>query len=143
MARAIGHLTNFFERQMEIYLVDDSAVVRRTLKKLISQMPEVVVSGEADSVATAIAGIRSVRPQAVLLDFYLLDGTAVDILHEFHNKMHAPLFIVLSDFDNELNRKLALEHGAKYFFSKSRDFNHALAVLVRMAKEAPADGQSD
>src|SRR5262245_27095559 len=57
---------------MRVYVVDDHAVVRSGVRAELSGAAEVV--GEAGDVAGAIAGIRALRPDVVLLDVHLPGG---------------------------------------------------------------------
>ena len=52
----------------KVYVVDDSRIVRERLIALLSELPHVEVIGQADLPVDAIAGIRNLKPTAVILD---------------------------------------------------------------------------
>ena len=61
-----------------IYLVDDHDVVRAGMKSVLQDRFEIV--GEAGDVTTAISGILTLRPELVVLDVNLPDGSGADVV---------------------------------------------------------------
>jgi two-component system LytT family response regulator len=65
-------------------IIDDEPVVRRALIRLLQQhCPDVLVAGEAGSVATGHEAILRLRPDLVFLDIRMDDGTGFDLLEKF------------------------------------------------------------
>jgi two-component system LytT family response regulator len=64
---------------MRILIADDEAPARAKLRRLLQGEPDVIVVGEAASGAEAVAAIRELRPDLVLLDVQMpgLDGFGV------------------------------------------------------------------
>lgn len=66
---------------MRIVLIDDEAQVRENLKMLINiYAPDSQIVGEAGGVQEGLACIRKHRPDLVLLDVEMKDGTGFDLL---------------------------------------------------------------
>ncbi|PIB34990.1 hypothetical protein BFP72_06080 [Reichenbachiella sp. 5M10] len=66
---------------MRVVLVDDNDVVRDNLKTLLSMYaPEAEVVGEADGVQAGIACLKANKPDLLLLDVEMEDGTGFDLL---------------------------------------------------------------
>jgi len=64
-------------------IIDDEAPVRETLSRLlIMHCPQVKMIGEAHDVASGIQLIRDLRPQLVLLDISMGDGSGFDLLQK-------------------------------------------------------------
>jgi chemotaxis response regulator CheB len=61
---------------MKVFLVDDSIVIRHRLKRMLADVPEVQVIGEAADAQEAIAMIFKQKPDVVLLDIPFLSGGA-------------------------------------------------------------------
>jgi len=59
-------------------LVDDHEVVRVGLKTLLSRATQLQIVGEAASVAEAITEVTRLKPDIVLLDIRLPDGSGID-----------------------------------------------------------------
>jgi two-component system, LytTR family, response regulator len=66
---------------MRIILIDDDSVVRENLKTLLSiYSPGSTIIAEADGVKTGLACIKEYKPDLVLLDVEMKDGTGFDLL---------------------------------------------------------------
>lgn len=66
---------------MRIVLVDDDDVIRDNLRTMLSMYsPENTVVAEANGVKAGIACIREYKPDLVLLDVEMKDGTGFDLL---------------------------------------------------------------
>ena len=63
---------------LRLAIVDDSQVVRMGLKALLSSEHDISIVGEAGKVAEAVAMAARVRPEVILLDIRLPDGTGFD-----------------------------------------------------------------
>lgn len=62
-------------------LVDDEIHVRKSLAGLISHFcPDILLVGEADSVESGLQAIRHYKPNLLLLDIQMGDGTGFDLL---------------------------------------------------------------
>ena len=56
------------EANLKIVLVDDSQIVRERVFNLVSEVPGVVVVGEAGNSIEAIECVRKLQPDVVILD---------------------------------------------------------------------------
>jgi two-component system LytT family response regulator len=66
---------------MRIVLVDDDSVIRENLKTMLSMYcPDSKVVAEADGVKAGLACIKEHKPDLVLLDVEMKDGTGFDLL---------------------------------------------------------------
>ena len=68
--------------KIRVMLVDDHEVVRLGLRALFTQTGKVEVVAEAGTVADAIAMAKKHRPDLVLMDLRLPDGTGLDACRE-------------------------------------------------------------
>ncbi|MFO7614734.1 MAG: LytTR family DNA-binding domain-containing protein [Bacteroidales bacterium] len=67
-------------------IIDDEPHIRETMQGLLKKFcPQVKVVGEAGSVAAGEREIRQKRPDLVLLDIKMGDGTGFDLLNRFEN----------------------------------------------------------
>lgn len=67
-----------------VFLVDDHDVVREAIADLVAAAADLEVVGEAASAAQALSGIRSTRPDVVVLDVHLPDGNGIDVCRQLH-----------------------------------------------------------
>ena len=69
-------------RRLKVFVVDDSAFVRRAMARVLGKEPDVELVGEADDAATALDKIRVLQPDVVLLDLSLPDRDGLSVLGE-------------------------------------------------------------
>ncbi|NJQ00727.1 response regulator [Streptomyces zingiberis] len=67
---------------IRVLVVDDDFMVARLHGKQVEKLPGFTVVGEARSGAEALAAVRELRPDLVLLDIYLPDISGLDVLRE-------------------------------------------------------------
>ena len=71
---------------MKIVIVDDHVLFREGLAAIIRSESDLKIIGQAGSVREAIETVKALKPDLVLMDFGLPDGTGADatraILHE-------------------------------------------------------------
>ena len=119
---------------LRVYLVEDSALVCERLRESIEEIGARVV-GYADDAPTAVAEIAAMRPDAVVVDIALREGTGLHVLkgiEELPEEKH-PARVVLTNFNRAWYRDAAKRLGAEYFFDKSCDIPQMLDVLRSMA----------
>jgi len=79
---------------LNVLIIDDEPHIRSTLKSLIKvACRQVKVVGEAESVATGISAINRYKPDLVLLDIRMDDGTGFDLLEHYQHIDFKVIFI--------------------------------------------------
>jgi two-component system response regulator DevR len=68
--------------RIRVLLVDDSELVRTGLRTLLSVEPTLTVVGEAATIAAGVAAGLRLKPDVVLLDIRLPDGSGIDACRE-------------------------------------------------------------
>jgi len=90
-----------------VLIVDDEPLAIRRLEILLKAMPGVRQAGSASSCREAIHAIAALRPDIVLLDIRLRDGTGFDILDRLPPDA-APAVIFTTAFDHFAIRAFAV-----------------------------------
>ena len=90
------------------------------------------IVGCAESPDEAIAGILRTNPDCVVLDYQLIDGTAVDVLRAVHPVSPATVFLVLTNHPIPQYRRVCLEAGASRFFDKSLEFGKVRDAIANL-----------
>jgi two-component system LytT family response regulator len=68
-------------------LIDDDSNLRNGMKGMLDRYaPDIHILGEADSVTTGVEAIETYRPDVIILDIQLGDGTGFDILEQLSLK---------------------------------------------------------
>ncbi len=82
-------------------LVDDERLAREKLRALLRAYQYIVVVGEADSAASALRVIESIRPQLVFLDIQMPGGSGFDLLEQLDDP---PAVIFVTAYDQHAIR---------------------------------------
>jgi len=114
----------------KVFLVDDSPLVRERIAKMVEALPQLRLVGEAAGVPEAISGILAAKPDLVLLDLSLENGSGFDVLSAVHRREPGIAFYMLSNFASEPYRRHAERLGARGFFDKSTDLERLRSILI-------------
>ena len=120
---------------MKVFVVDDSVVIRERLKRLVAEVPDVQVVGEAGDAQIAVAAILAQKPDVVLLDIHILNGNGIDVLQRLKQERVAPAVIILTDYPFPEYRQLCLNAGADFFFVKSTEFEQLVPALQKLSQQ--------
>lgn len=71
---------------LRVAIVDDEALARRGMRRLLGAYPQLKVVGEAASLKTAVELIRAERPDALFLDIELHGGSGFDLLQDLQQR---------------------------------------------------------
>ena len=121
----------------KVFLVEDSPLVRERLLELLGPVAGASVVGHATTGEAAIAAILAERPDIVLLDLSLAQGSGFDVLRALHERVPEVDFYMLSNFSAYPYRQLAERLGARDFFDKSREFERVRDIVAQRAAEQP------
>lgn len=114
---------------VRILIVDDHDIVRRGLRALIQSQPGWKVCGEAVTGRGAVEKAVQLRPDIVVLDANLVEGSGTETTREILKRVpEAEVLILTMDESPELMREL-LEAGARGYVFKS-DFDRDLADAI-------------
>lgn len=120
---------------MNILIVDDARLARSELAGLLTAHPAHQVVGEAANVAEAIAMVNRLKPDLLLLDINLPDGSGFDVLERAD---FTPRVIFTTAYEQHALK--AFEVNALDYLLKpvtAERFGQALARLA-LAEEPPA-----
>ncbi|MBW3664768.1 MAG: response regulator transcription factor [Actinobacteria bacterium] len=113
-----------------VYLVDDHRLFLSGVRSELDAAVEIV--GEATTVADAVAGIRAVRPDVVLLDVHLPDGGGVAILQQVVPEHPDVRFLALSVSDAPEDVIAVVRAGARGYVTKSIAPDELVAAIARV-----------
>ena len=119
---------------VRVFLVDDHKVVRIGLRTLLSDSPLVRVIGEAGTLRDALAGCAQLKPDVVLMDIRLPDGTGVDGTRRVKELSPATRVLILTSYADDETILGAIEAGADGYLLKEVDNLDLAAALVHVAR---------
>ena len=114
---------------LRIHIVEDSVYVRSYLMQAIAAIQDVEVTGYSEEADKAVELIGMQRPDVVLLDLALKEGSGLSVLRQIKRLVPAPLVIVLTNHAEGVYRSRSMLEGADYFFDKSLEFELALETI--------------
>ena len=88
-------------RPLRVVLVDDHEVVRNGIKSLLAGTPDVSVVGEAGSVKEAIARVEWARPDVVIMDVRLPDGSGIEATREIRARLPKTQVLMLTTYADD------------------------------------------
>ncbi|WP_442878111.1 response regulator transcription factor [Brachybacterium sp. J144] len=100
-------------------LVDDHEVVRRGIVMAIEASASLKVVGEASSVAEARRRLPAIRPDVLVVDLQLPDGTGIDVMRIARELDPEQQMLVLTSFDDDAALHESQAVGARGLILKS------------------------
>lgn len=120
-------------RLLSVLLVDDSLPVRARLRRLLEESDSRCILMEAGSAADVAKALRNMRPDAVVLDLSLPDGSGFELLPRIKRVAPKCVVILLTNHEGTAIRERAMSLGADYVFRKSIEFELVPVVMQRVA----------
>jgi DNA-binding NarL/FixJ family response regulator len=112
-----------------VFVVDDHALMRRSIVEAIEREPDLEVCGQAWDVPGALADIRSLGPQIVLTDLQLKASSGLDLIKALKEQAPKTIVVATTMFDVRRNERLARMAGAAGFCSKHDGPEKLITVL--------------
>jgi two-component system, NarL family, response regulator NreC len=105
--------------RIRILVVDDHVLVREGLVSLIEPQPDLQVVGQAGSVREAIALAEHLRPEVIVMDFTLPDGTGEEATRAILETLPDAKIVFLTVHDDDERLFGAIAAGAVGYLLKS------------------------
>ncbi len=118
-----------------ILIVDDEAPARRKLHRFVDELSDWQVVAEARSVRTAVDAITSSRPDLVLLDIHLGDGSGFEVIAQIGSQC-MPQVIFVTAYDQYALQAFEV-HAVDYLLKPVQKERFAECVR-RVARQSPA-----
>ena len=119
---------------LRVVLVDDHEVVRNGIKALLDETPDITVAGEAGTVKEAIARVEWARPDIVIMDVRLPDGSGIEATREIRAKLPKTQVLMLTTYaDDEALFASIMAGAAGYVLKqiKGADLVRAVQTIGR------------
>jgi len=119
---------------VRLLLVDDHVLFREGLISLIGPQPDLQVVGQAGNVTEAIGAARTLRPDVILMDFTLPDGTGLDATQVILAELPDAKIIFLTVHEDDETLFAAIRAGAVGFLFKNTRAAELLKRLRAVAR---------
>ncbi|KRF29757.1 response regulator transcription factor [Phycicoccus sp. Soil802] len=116
-----------------VYLLDDHEVVRRGLRELLEVEDDLEVVGESGSASEAARRIPALRPDVMVLDARLPDGSGIDVCRDVRSVDPGIQGIILTSYDDDRALTAAVAAGAAGYVLKDVRGSDLVASIRRVA----------
>jgi DNA-binding NarL/FixJ family response regulator len=106
------------EPPLRVLLVDDHEVVRDGVKALLQATEDIIVTAEASSVREAIDEADRARPDVVVMDVRLADGSGIEATREIRARHPKTAVIMLTSFADDEALFASIMAGASGYVLK-------------------------
>jgi RNA polymerase sigma factor (sigma-70 family) len=121
-------------KPIRVLIADDHALVRAGIRALVEKIEGIVVVGEAGTGSEAMELVEDLKPNLMLLDITMPDGSGFDVLDHVTKNYPDLKVIVLTVHDAGEYAIRALREGAAGFLPKSAasiELEQAIQTVIR------------
>jgi DNA-binding NarL/FixJ family response regulator len=120
---------------IKVLVADDSDIVRRSIRQLLIEHPEIELVGEGTDFSQTITMANDLKPQVVVMDLHMGDG---DRLTDVMPHLNACTWriVAVSIWNDEKTRELAESFGAVTLLDKM-ELSDTLIPTIRKFATRP------
>jgi DNA-binding NarL/FixJ family response regulator len=118
---------------LRIFICDDHPLFRQGLRVMLEDFGNFVVVGEADRADGIVPAVRAARPDVVVLDIDLPDGSGIDVVERMQTEAPGMHVLMLSAFSEPSLVRGALRAGASGYVLKDAPFTEVVEAIRRVA----------
>ncbi|MGB4069093.1 MAG: response regulator transcription factor [Nitrospira sp.] len=119
---------------IRVLLVDDHEVIRVGLRTVLGQAQGIAVVGEAGTMAEAAPQAQRLKPDVILMDVRLPDGSGIDACREILGTLPGTRVIFLTSYADDDSVLAAVLAGAHGYVLKEIDSPALLEAIRSVAK---------
>jgi DNA-binding NarL/FixJ family response regulator len=121
------------EKITRTFIVEDHAIFRQTLSKLVDRTNGLSLCGAAETAEAALAEIPECKPELVLVDISLPDMNGIDLIRHLHKQYPALFLLAISGHEEKVYAIPALKAGARGYVMKGKveKINRAIIRVCR------------
>ena len=127
---------------IKVYIADDHAVVRRGVRQILADAPDLTVVGEAGSGRETVRGIRQMHCDVLVLDMAMPDGNGLQVLQEIRSYRPDLPVLFLSMYPERQYAVRTLKAGAAGYLTKESAPNELIAAIRKAASGGKYVSQS-
>lgn len=119
-----------------ILIVDDSETIRRLVRSCIERRTDWKVCGEAENGVAAVARVKELHPDVVILDFHMPEMNGLEAARQIARLAPNTAMVMFTMYDGGQLRELAQSTGIREIISKSDRFAEHLIPALKNALES-------
>jgi two-component system response regulator DevR len=105
-------------RRLTVMLVDDHEIVRSGITSLLAATDDLRVVAEAETVQQAVAEALRTRPDVVVMDIRLADGSGIEATREIRDRLPGTQVLMLTSFADDEALYASIMAGAAGYVLK-------------------------
>jgi DNA-binding NarL/FixJ family response regulator len=117
--------------KVNVFVIEDDAPTRESLRARIEAHPRLRVGAAAGTVAEGLAALATTRPDVLLTDLGLPDGSGIDVIREALRRHPGLPIMVITVFGNEKRVVGAIQAGAAGYLLKD-DPTHEIGLAIEL-----------
>lgn len=118
---------------LRVLVIDDHALIREGLRRLISRDESIHVVGEAASKREALAQISHHDPDVIVVDLHLPDGSGLDVIAWARSSSQKIGIVVLTMSNMPEHIRASMQSGASAHVDKSAPISEVLQAIRESA----------
>lgn len=126
---------------VKILIVDDNVHFRRRVREFLASEPDIEVVGEAADGHEVILKARELRPDLVIMDVRMPEMNGVTATRQLKEEIADLRIIMLTVFDLEEYREVALASGADGYVTKSSLTDELLPTIRSLFGSSRQEGR--
>lgn len=120
--------------KIEIAIADDHGLIRQGLIKLLSEVDDFTVVGEAFNGSEALTLTRKVKPQVLIADLFMPELSGIELIQRIKKeKLPTSVLIISASFDEE-NVIKAYQSGALGYVFKGSNESLIISAMRKVAQ---------
>jgi two-component system, NarL family, response regulator NreC len=136
MNRLTGPLA-YRRPRLRLVLANAHTILRRGVRMLLAEEPDIEIIGEASSVSDAIALVRCLQPDVIINDVFE-DRTGIAAIRDMHRECASARIVMLTHSTDKECERAALIAGAHAYIVNDAP----IEVLLRAIREESAESDA-
>lgn len=121
------------EKGLQILLIDDTAIILDSLRKILSASNHICRTELALSAEEGLALMEAYHPDVLVLDINLPGMNGIEMLKNLQQaKNGKPVIIMLTNNAHARYKDECLRLGADFFLDKARDFPLITSIIEKV-----------
>lgn len=119
-------------QKKKIFIVDDHVILREGLSELINRERDLTVCGESENVSNALQAITECKPDIVIVDITLEDGSGIRLIQDLKYYNPGLPVLVLSMHDEFVYAERCLRAGARGYIMKQEPSSKFVSAIRKI-----------
>lgn len=126
-AGAVSHTV-----KRRVFIVDEHPICRHGMAQLINSEPDLVVCGEAESPAQALAALRAIQAELAIVDVSPQSTEGLEFVQKIRTEHPETTLLATSTSDESLFALGVLRAGAKGYLMKREGLHQYIAAIRKV-----------